>query len=491
MSTIIGREREKKIFEQILEAKNAQFVAVYGRRRVGKTHLIREFFSPLADVYFSITGIKNGSLTEQLFTFQQELEKVFYEGRPIPKLRSWREAFETLSACVEQKAKDPSIKNIIIFLDELPWLSSKKSKLLQAIDHYWNTRLSLISPLRLIVCGSAASWIINQLIHAKGGLHNRLTQTLRLAPFNLKETRDFLKTECGASFNFIQVLEIYMALGGIPYYLKNIKSGYSAAQNIGKICFEEGAYLSGEFDKLFSALFDHAEVYEKIVRALASKKEGMSRNDLIKKTKLSSGGGLASKLRELEESGFIASFNPYKKKVKDVYYRIIDEYIIFYLKWIDKSPKRMFAGDGEKYWQENARTPSFRSWAGYAFEGICLKHYRQIQVALGLNNIACDTATWRYIPPPRSAHEQGAQIDLLFDRSDGIIHICEIKYSAEPFTVDRSFAQELKQKISVFETKIKLKKQIFVALIAPYGFEKTSWSKELITNCVTAEDLFK
>ena len=487
---IIGREYEKKILKSILSSPSAELLALYGRRRVGKTHLIREFFHSQVEIFFTATGQRDTSTTIQLFHFKQEIEKIFYNQSPLPQFKNWDQAIKLLCDVCQNELSKRKVKNIVLFFDELPWLSTPKSNFLQTLEYYWNTRLSQIPQIKLIACGSAASWMIEKLIYAKGGLHNRITRQIRLEPFTLSETKIFLEYR-GIYFKPIQILEIYMAFGGIPYYLQLIERGYSAAQNIGNICFEKAGPLSDEYNKLFLSLFNNAQVHEKIIRIIAQKREGILRGELINKLKISSGGRLNQRLKELEEAGFIISFSPYGKKKKYISYRIIDEYVNFYLRWIESAPIKLLHGDSINYWIQLANSQSFRSWAGYTFEGICLKHIKQIREKLGINSTATEIGTWRCISNKNDRDDHGAQIDLLFDRNDGIITLCEIKFKNKEFAIDKLLAKNFKRKVDIFLKQTKVKKQIFLALITTYGLKSNIWSEDLIHNVVTLNDLLK
>ena len=488
VSKIVGRTREQQILQSCLDSQSSELIAVYGRRRVGKTFLIREFFKDSVDHFFMVTGEKDASLATQLFHFRKELEKVFYGGSPLPALRSWREAFRLLGdAIAATQAKYPATP-IVIFFDELPWLATRRSGLIQAIDRGWNTQLSTLPRVHLILCGSAASWMLDNLIHAKGGLHNRVTTRIHLQPFKLKDTRKFLASR-GIRFNHHQCLEIYMALGGVPHYLQQVKKGHSALQNIARIAFDPSGILHDEFKRLFASLFANSEGHEQIVRAIAKKRIGILRDELIKETSFSSGGAIAKRLRELEEAGFIASLTPIGYKTKYTSYRIIDEYVNFYLSWIERAPRGTDFERREKYWLQKAQTPSYRAWTGYAFEGICLKHETQIAAALGLENIALDVGPWRYVPK-KGSKDRGAQIDLLFDRDDGIITLCEMKYWQGKFTTTKSYARHLKNTMQVFEQRTQTQKEVSWALVTTHGLIPNTWSDDLFDNVVTAEALF-
>ncbi|NGX48265.1 MAG: hypothetical protein K1000chlam3_01656 [Chlamydiae bacterium] len=481
---IIGREREKRVFERAIRSKEAEFIALYGRRRVGKTFLVREYFSKKG-TFLEVSGLKDASLSNQLENFIKSFSQTFHKGVPLRIPKSWQEAFELLTEQINIHLKS---KKIIIFLDEFPWLATRKSGLIQALDYFWNRFWSSYSNVILIVCGSAASWILEHLINAKGGLHNRLTRRILLEPFSLKETQKFLFSR-KIRLNQKQIVDLYMCMGGVPYYLKEIESGKSATQIIDKLCFQKGGLLHTEFENLFHSLFDHAELHFEIVKEIVKMGNKISRKELIRALKLSSGGGVKRRLEELEASGFIQCFVPYGKKDRDRYYRLIDEYSLFYLKWI--APLRT---SGTKmsldYWKNLVKMPKVSSWAGFAFENVCLKHIHQIQKALKLEKIACRTGAWRFVPK-KEKMDEGAQIDLLFDREDGVVTLCEIKYSERPFRIEKSYAKKLLKKLEIFEEHFPIKKQLFFALITTMGLKKNAWSDEFIQSTILLKDLFK
>lgn len=482
----VGRTEEISILDQALQSNSAEFIAVYGRRRVGKTHLIREFFKPKATTYFSVTGLKDGTYEDQLQLFQEEIENVFLKKTRIPQLMNWREAFGLLVSLVEQRYGENKSAPLILFLDELPWLATARSGFIQALDHAWNTQLVQIPTVTLIVCGSAAAWMIDHLIQAKGGLHHRITRKIQLQPFSLAETEEYL-TYLGVRLKRQQILEIYMAIGGIPHYLKQVQKGISAKQVITKICFSRNGYLRDEFKLLFQSLFDQSENHLKIIQALTTKKLGLTRNEIIQATEISSGGRLAKWLDELEQAGFITSIHAYGKPDNNVFYRIIDEYVWFYMKWIKKAPR---GDEAESYWERVSHTPSYAAWSRFAFEAVCMKHRAQIKKALDIQGVTLQTNAWTYAAKKGNAQDKGAQVDILFDRSDNAITLGEIKYCATEYTLDKAYAVELKNKIVLFGEKTKTKKQIFLALISPFGMKPSIWSNGLIDQIVTTDDLF-
>lgn len=481
MGKIVGRKQEQKILDKIWRSKSPELVAIYGRRRVGKTFLVREFFSS-CNRYFELAGKKDTSISDQLKNFAESFSKTFYSGTPLLPPKSWRDAFSILTKEIEKK---PSQKHLLFF-DELPWLATKKSKFIHALDYFWNTYWSRMPNVKIILCGSAASWMLEHLIHAKGGLHNRITRIIQLQPFTLQEVKEYLASR-KIRLAEKHILDLYMVMGGIPYYLNYIEKGKSAEQNIQDICFTNNGVLLIEFERLFQSLFDSAEVNLRIIREIAQKREGISREDLLDQLGMASGGTFNKRLNELQAAGFIRGFIPYRYKKKEQHFRVVDEYSAFYLTWIDPIAKKGFPQTN--YWKTCLRSPGWAAWAGRAFESICFKHLSQILHELDLNSIPCEVGNWRFIPK-KDSKENGAQIDLLFDRQDNAVTLCEIKYTSGKFVLDKAYAKELHRKIDVFREKTRMNKQLFLTLITTMGMKKSLWSEDLVTNEVTLKDLF-
>jgi len=483
---IIGRKPEQAILSNIFKSKKAEFVAVYGRRRVGKTYLIEQFFKRKPCLYFHMTGLHGGPLKAQLDIFVKSMSEAFFAetGLKIERPTNWMHALELLTNAIN---KFSTRKKVILFFDELPWLASRRSGFKRALDYYWNTEWSKNVKIILVVCGSAASWMIQNIINDKGGLHNRVTWQLPLYPFSLKEAVDYLNYN-GNKFNHRQVLELYMILGGIPHYLEKVQPHLSAMQNVSRICFSRNGQLFNEFSKLFSSLFDSADAYIELIRVIASKRNGIDRKMIETNAKLTKPGGtLTDRLIALEEAGFIKSFIPLGYKERGLYYKLIDEYCLFYLTWIKPIQKQIKNEIMPNYWLSKANTPSWKSWAGYAFESICLKHVSQIKRALFIPDGALSDS-WHY--QPRTKKDKGAQIDLLFDRDDGVITLCEIKYNQKPFEIDKKYAAELQKKVEIFKEKTKTQKQIFISMVTAGGLKKNRYSEGMITGKVILEDLF-
>jgi hypothetical protein len=397
---------------------------------------------------------------------------------PLAAPDSWLIAFHQLENFLTPIIKK---KRAVIFFDEFPWMQTHKSNFLKAFEHFWNSYATMYSNLTVVICGSAASWMIQNVVNNRGGLHNRLTQRLQLLPFTLQETEAYLHSR-SVKIDRYQLLQLYMAMGGIPEYLKNIKPGESSTQAIDRLFFTKQAILKDEFANLYPALFENADNHITVIRALAAVSKGMTRNEIITASGLSSGGTMTKVLNELEKSGFITSYIPFAKTSKETEYRLTDEYSLFYLKYIEKS-----RATGNGTWLRLSESTSWKSWSGYAFEGICFKHTPQIREALGISSIYTEESVWRHVPGKGKA---GAQIDLLLDRRDYCINICEMKFSKEVFTITQKYAEELKQKVVVFKDIEKPKKTIFLTMITTYGVAKNKYYRGLIQGELTMNDLF-
>ena len=473
MMNLVGREPEKERLKKLLNSNSAEFLAIYGRRRVGKTFLIREYYKN--NICFELTGIIDTTLQDQLQNFHQILCKV--SRRKLQEPTSWLEAFQLLENYLTKLSKK---KKHVIFLDELPWLASARSKFLPALDHFWNSFLSRHTHLTLIVCGSAASWMISNVINSKGGLHNRVTARMKLQPFNLAEVSTYLKSRKIQLTQYDQ-LTLAIAMGGIPHYLKECERGKSVAQIIDNTAFRDSGLLADEFNRLYHSLFENADRHVDIVRFLAKHPQGLCRNDISKT--YPSGGRLTKTLNELSEAGFITALTPFAKKTRDTIYKLTDEYSLFYLKWI--APNRT---SGKDIFIKKMASPAWRSWSGYALESLALKHIEQIKKALGISQVETQHCSW--IHRANKTHPNGAQIDLLIDREDNSINLVEIKFSQAPFTITKSYAVDLRNKIEVFKTTTKTKKNVFFTFLTSHGLTENQYSKEIVSNSITTECLF-
>ncbi|MFH1320114.1 MAG: ATP-binding protein [Bacteroidota bacterium] len=474
---LVGRTTEKTILSEALESDEAELIAVTGRRRVGKTFLIRSVYE--GRLIFELTGVYDASLEIQLKNFSAELKGVSKNKFSLPIPKNWFEAYEQLKLYLEKLLRN---KKTVVFLDEFPWLHTPKSGFLSAFEHFWNSWASRKKNLAVVICGSSASWMLQNVVNSRGGLHNRISRKIRLLPFTLRETEEYLKSR-RINLDRYQLLQLYMAMGGVPYYLKAVKPGLSAAQNIDRLCFAKDGTLRDEFVNLYRSLFAHAEIQINIIRTLAGKKDGLDRNELLKKNGFSSGGAFTKIITELEESGFISRHIPFGKKIKDSVFKLTDEFSMFYLKFMEGNRQ---TGDGT--WLRLSGSASWKSWSGFAFEGICFKHIQQIKEALGISGVQTMESVWRHAGNKK---EPGAQIDLLIDRGDYCINVCEMKFTDAKFTISKSYAENLRRKISVFTIRSKTTKTLFLTMITAFGVKQNEHSIGLVQNEILMGSLFE
>jgi AAA+ ATPase superfamily predicted ATPase len=471
----IGREKEKSILKDALTSYEAEMVAVIGRRRVGKTFLIKHTYAER--LVFSVTGLQNAPIKEQLENFAYQIKEASGSSLPLKTPENWLQAFILLIDYL--KTLDFSERKVV-FLDELSWMSTHRSGFLRALGFFWNS-WAVDKNIVVVICGSAASWMIQKVVNHRGGLHNRITKRIFLQPFNLAETKTYFQSK-HFNFNHYQISQIYLAMGGIPHYLKEVKGNKSAVQNINDICFSESGLLRDEFSRLYVALFENADRHIAVIRALATSNQGLSKKALIEKSKLPNGGGAKTVLEELEQSGFIKVFYPFGKKKKGALYRLTDEYSLFYLRFIEGK-----IYNGEDSWTQLSQTQTYKTWSGYAFESLCLKHISQIKKALSIGGVYSIPSTFL---KQGKAQEKGTQIDLLLDRNDQVINIFEIKYNNKEVSISKEYASKLRQKLWVFEETTKTKKQLFLTMITTFGLKHNQHSLGLVQEVLVLDDLF-
>jgi uncharacterized protein len=471
---VIGRESEKAVLEAALQSKDSELIAVYGRRRVGKTFLIREFYRN--QITFEFSGLYNGTLKEHMAMFADAL--IQRAGRRFVKHTpaSWFDAFGYLARYIERLS---SQRKKVIFLDEMPWMATNKSRFLTAFENFWNGWASKRKDVIIVICGSAASWMINKIERNKGGLYNRVTKRLHLKPFSLQESAALLRSRGVNKLSHHQLCELYMVLGGVPHYLKMVEPGETPNQAIDRLCFKRSGILKEEFNKLFEALFAQGGLHKKIVEVLAKHKKGLQRNELIKKIRGMSGGGLTMIMEELIASGFVTVYIPFDKKNKDKIFKLTDPYALFYLQFM--------AGSGISNWNAVVKSTQWISWSGLAFENICQYHAKQIVQALGLGSIDVSVASW-----VRTGNKEapGAQVDLLIDRADNAINICEIKFNRQPFVITKKYASELQQKLAAFVHHTKTSKTIFCTFITSAGLLDNQYSFGLVQRQLAVNHFF-
>ncbi|MDR2556686.1 MAG: ATP-binding protein [Bacteroidales bacterium] len=468
---IIGREREKQLLQSFFDSEQPEFVVVYGRRRVGKTFLIKEFFKQRFTFYF--TGVAKSNKHTQLKNFNDALQS--YSKTAYPRVNSWMDAFRQLIHFIENtKTKGKKI----VFIDELPWLDTHASKFITALELFWNSWASSREDILLIVCGSATSWMTDKLLKNKGGLHNRATQRINLQPFTLRETAAFFYHR-KLNMTKQDVLDAYMVFGGIPFYLNMFDKGLSVAQNIDRLCFAKSAPLKDEFYLLYNSLFENSENYIEVVGALSKKNMGVTRDEIIKLTGIQ-GGGLTTVLENLELSGFINIYNSFNKKTKERIYQLSDFFSLFYMKFMKKNKNAL-----PEFWEKFIENATYKAWKGYAFEQVCTYHISNILKALEISGVITYASAWR-----SCGKEEKTQIDLLIDRNDNVINICEMKYANSCFVVDKKLDENLRRKRSIFIHETKTRKAVHLTMVTPFGIKHNEYWNGVQSE-VTMDDLFR
>ena len=470
---LIGRKKEIELLKQLSQDDQSHFLAVYGRRRIGKTFLIRESFG--YRFTFQHAGLSEGGMKEQLFAFTSSMKDSGYHYKRKPK--NWLEAFEGLKDLVRQSNE----KRKIIFIDELSWMDTQKSDLMVALENFWNGFASARKDIVLIVCASATSWMLSKIVHNKGGLYNRLTEQLNLQPFSLKECEEYVQT-AGLAFNRNQILQYYMIVGGVPFYWSFLKKGLSLSQNVDHILFSENAPLKEEFKYLYASVFRKPQQYIKIIETLGLKKVGMTREELINISRIRNTGDLSKKLEELESCGFIRKYYAFGMKRKNALYQLMDCFTLFYFKFMQEIPT------DEHFWTNQINTPAINTWMGLAFERVCMFHINQIKDKLGISGVLTEVNSWYCKADPEQGIF-GSQIDLLIVRKDQVINLCEMKYANSEFTVTEKEDKKLRNKVSDLKNITGTRYAIYPTLITTYGLVDNSYAMN-IQAVIVLDDLF-
>lgn len=476
----IGRDKEQKLLQEYLNSSQSEFITVYGRRRVGKTFLIQQVIGD--DYAFYVAGMHNVTMRIQLDNFIAALKK---KDSKVRKAKTWLDAFMTLENYLESLPEGRKI----VFIDEMPWMDTPRSNFISGLEHFWNSWASWRDDIKLIVCGSATSWIINNLIKNRGGLHNRVTHKIPLKPFTLHECQDYFVAK---GFRITQKLiaECYMVLGGVPYYLSKMDKSEGIAQNIDRLIFAEDGELHDEFLSLYNSLYKNASKHIKIVTTLASKGKGLTRMELLEKTHIPDNGKFTTMLEELEYCGFIRSYKPFRqiktvrnsldeRQSPDTLFQLVDPFSLFHF----QVANRRSAHDSN-YWSNNQNTHLYSTWSGLAFEKLCLNHVEQIKTALGINGVTTNIFSWF-----GKGAECSAQIDMVIDRADNVVNLCEMKFYNKPYTMTKKDADSIERKVATFMESTQTEKNVIVTLITAKGLEHNEYS-ECIQKEITLEDLF-
>lgn len=474
---LIGRQQQIRQFDQIMSRDDAQLVAVYGRRRVGKTYLVKKYFEESFDFYF--TGSHKTPTTVQLAMFSQALHE--YSGQPETSFKNWVQAFAALKQYLMSLNKD----RIVIFLDEIPWMDVQKSNFLPAFSQFWNSWASTYPGLKLIACGSSTTWMLDKFVGDKGGFYGRSNRSIYLAPFSLGETERFLKTR-NIIWSRYQIVKLYMIMGGIPYYLDMLDPSLPFDSNIDELFFPMNAPLKNEYDFLFRTLFKNAQLYRRVVELVATRAKGLTQAEIKDLLKLSDGGELSKVLENLQKCDFLRTYVPFGGKSNGVIYQLIDLFSLFHLRFVSTHN-----GQDEHYWT-NLDDHKKEAWEGYAFEVVCMHHIPQIKERLGIRGVLTNACSWQTKPltDKNGTQWHGTQIDLLLDRDDNIINLCEMKYSKSEYVVTESYYNTLTSRQEIFCHHTSTKKSTTITFITTYGLKKNKHSDTYLPHQIVMDDLF-
>lgn len=483
-SLIVARKKEQLILNQLLHEPTSQFLAVYGRRRVGKTFLIREYFED--GFAFMHTAVSPMELKEkdekllyriQLDEFAVSLAK--YGCQDTTPIKNWFEAFHRLEALLGSKRKTK--KKMVVFIDELPWLDTPRSGFLSAFEHFWNGWGSGQHNLLLIVCGSATTWMLDNLINSKGGLYGRTTREMHIHPFSLAETETYFAHR-GVTMDRYDIVQTYMMLGGVAYYMSYFKPGRSLAQNVDELFFQESGFLQNEYDRLFTSLFANNAHYRKIVELLSRNRYGMQREAIAEGTDITMGGTLSKMLKALVKSDLVSTYYNFGESKRNLYYKLTDMFCLFYLGFVQKSPS-----NNRTFWYDNQNSPKLNAWRGLAFEDVCFVHQQQIRNALGISGVHSEIYPWHL---PSDGKTKGSQIDMVIERADRVVNLCEMKFTQNEFSIDKTYDAKLRDRLGDFSRMIGKKSNPQLTLVTTYGLKYNMYSNR-IQRVVTIDDLFK
>ncbi|MBP5523904.1 MAG: AAA family ATPase [Bacteroidaceae bacterium] len=475
---IIGREYEQGLINQYYESPTSEMVAIYGRRRVGKTYLVKKCFDEKFDFWF--TGMYETTRVVQLFQFEKELSRC--ANRPVGKLKDWYAAFDALRDYLHSLGK----KKVVVFLDELPWMDTPKGQFLSAFSYFWNMWSENDTLLKLYCCGSATTWMLDKFVGDKGGLYGRVCRSIYLAPFTLHETELYLREMKELNLGRQQVMQVYMIMGGIPYYLDMLEGNVPLEQSIDHLFFAHRAPLSNEYDFLFRSLFRESQSYRNVISILSQKLSGMTRTELKDSLPNMDGGLLTEVLENLCRCDFLRRYACIGKSQRDIIYQLSDLFSLFHLRFVSSAD-----GQDEHYWSNMRGSAKINTWQGYAFEQVCMHHLPQIKKKLGIGGVATNAYSWTCRPfiDNDGVQWKGGQIDLLLDRADNVINICEMKYGNDAFIIDKDYEEHLRQRASLFVKATGSRKTLQHTFITLYGVRSNSYSG-VVSHQITMDDLF-
>ena len=446
----VGRTKELGQLRQLIQNNKSSIGVIYGRRRIGKSELIKKAFNQHSKLIFE--GLENRPKQEQINSFVFQLRYQLGKEHGDISIKSWKEAFILLYEELKQKP-------VHVILDEFQWMANYRNEIVSELKLVWDLYISKIEGITLILCGSIASFMIKKVIKSSA-LYGRADLIIHLKGFLLPETREIL-----ADKGTQEIIDAYMFLGGVPKYLDLIREKPSVRLAIEELAFTETGYLTDEFQRIFISHFGKKRGYRKIIHSLAKHPYGLFRKQISEESGVDLGGGLTGYLTDLESAGFISSSTPFNKNKnsKLLKYRLSDPYMRFYFSFIEPNLKRIKSGSTSSYFAQLTQKGAFNAWIGIAFENLCIEHAIKISEILGFSGI--DYSFGPYFCAP--GKDSGVQIDLLFDRNDKVITLCEMKYTLAPVGI--GIIQDVERKVNLLRNKFKQKtiQKVLISLSPP------------------------
>lgn len=480
-TNIIGRKRELETIDRLYRSDKSEFLAIYGRRRVGKSYLVDEAFRD--ELAFSVVGTFKKCEDGEETIYKKTQLRHFYRSLldyglddSYQEPENWLDAFDLLKKLLISNDR----RRKVIFIDELPWLAGpKSSELIEELGYFWNSWAAKQRDVFLIVCGSATSWMLDNVIRDYGGLHGRLTEKIYLAPFSLAETGAYYRSK-GFHMSDYEIALSYMAIGGIPYYMDRMRADRTLNQNINEFYFRN-VTIDQEFRDIYTGLFQSAERYIDIVSSLAGKFYGMTRNELLENTKLKGGGTFTRMMDNLQECGIVRSFSRYGKQRKETIYQLCDFFTLFYLNFVGHKKQRTD-------WTSFQRSHEYESWSGRTFELLCSRHIDRIRDALRIKSVGQDYCWSGQTPDGRNV-----QVDMVIpspdERTD---YLCEMKFSESRYFVTADYEKNLLDKLDAFRNSKNHKPShsLLLVMVTTMGLGNSAHN-HIVNAELTLADLFR
>ncbi len=472
---IISRKEEKKDLEYCERSKKSELICVYGRRRVGKTFLVEQTFRDFA---FRAVGLEKGTTKQQLKSFGQRLIEYGDDIKQTPE--NWFEAFSRLDKILSGESIRRSLNGKkIVFLDEFPWFATKKSDFLVAFEDYWNRRGTQDGDLLFIICGSATSWIIKNVIKNTGNMFQRVTKKICVEPFTLAETELFFKDR-EFDWSREQIAECQMIFGGLPFFFDLMNTSQSLVKNINRLLFDKDALFGDETKKLLDATLSESPIYEKILSKLAFARYGIKKSEL--QVEIAAPNGTYGRaVQDLVDCGYVIEYKKKYEEYNPLYIQLVDPFLLFHYHYLSKE-KRI-----DSYEDLIGNIGRYDNWRGTAFEILCLNNTASIKSALGIRGVKTECYPWYNSTDKKN---ERVQIDMVIERADKITNLCEIKYTNKPFVIDASYEQELIKKRDIFKEKTGTSQALKVIIISAAGVSGTRYTS-YISDIITLDDIFE